>query len=547
MEPLQKITLSTPLPMEKFFNTAGPIKPALHYHIPPLERIDWEEIQHLIRSGKYFVLHAPRQTGKTTTLLAMMEALNQQGHYAALYANIEAAQAARGDFEVGIREVVGAIAAAAKWYLNEERLYAELDDIKAHRGMQGAVTELLSRWARWSPRPTVLFLDEVDALVGDTLISLLRQIRGGYAQRPEAFPQSIVLCGVRDVKDYRLHSRDAEIITGGSAFNIKAESLRLGCFSEHEVQRLWLQHTEATGQVFDDAIFPELWEDTRGQPWLVNALAHELTWKDRTARDRRVRLTLAHYRAARERLIESRATHLDQLTDKLQEPRVQRVLEPMLKSEDSSGQLDLNDVFYVEDLGLIERLTNGALRIANRIYQEVIPRELAFGSQMALVQETAWYVLDDHRLDMPKLLTAFQQFFREHADLWLRGFDYKEAGPQILLQAFLQRIVNGGGRIYREYALGRKRTDLYIEWPLDAAQGFHGPLQRIVIELKLLRKSLQMTLHEGLEQTATYAAQVGAEEAYLILFDREPDRPWDEKIWQATHHVAGRTIQVWGC
>lgn len=208
--------------MEKFFNTAGPIKPALHYHIPPLERIDWEEVQHLIQTGNYFVLHAPRQTGKTTVLLAMMEALNRQGAYTALYANIEAAQAARGNVELGIREVVGAIVAAAKWSLNEERLYAELDDIKTYRGMQGAVTELLCRWARGSPRPTVLFLDEVDALVGDTLISLLRQIRAGYAQRPEAFPQSIVLCGVRDVKDYRMQGGDAEIRNHYCTLNVSA-------------------------------------------------------------------------------------------------------------------------------------------------------------------------------------------------------------------------------------------------------------------------------------------------------------------------------------
>ncbi|MFW2132571.1 hypothetical protein [Ectothiorhodospira haloalkaliphila] len=109
-------------------------------------------------------------------------------------------------------------------------------------------------------------LDEVDALVGDTLISLLRQIRAGYPQRPDAFPQSILLCGVRDVRDYRLHQEGAQVITGGSAFNIKAESLRMGNFTEEERQTLWQQHTDETGQTFDPTIFQELWEDTHGQP-----------------------------------------------------------------------------------------------------------------------------------------------------------------------------------------------------------------------------------------------------------------------------------------
>ena len=87
--------------------------------------------------------------------------------------------------------------------------------------------------------------DEIDALVGDTLISMLRQLRAGYEERPKRFPISVILCGIRDVKDYRIHSSNKEIITGGSAFNIKAESLRLGDFSREECLELLidLQHT----------------------------------------------------------------------------------------------------------------------------------------------------------------------------------------------------------------------------------------------------------------------------------------------------------------
>ncbi|MEZ5476337.1 MAG: hypothetical protein R3E95_02205 [Thiolinea sp.] len=192
------------------------------------------------------------------------------------------------------------------------------------------LTTLLGQWAQLSDQPIVLMLDEVDALVGDTLISLLRQIRAGYAQRPQAFPQSIILCGVRDIRDYRMHTAHEEIITGGSAFNIKAKSLVMGNFTAEEVHALYQQHTAENGQVFEDAIFPELWEDSKGQPWLVNALGYEMTWEDRSARDRSTPITLERYKAARERLIRSRQTHLDQLTDKLREPRVNRVVEAIL-------------------------------------------------------------------------------------------------------------------------------------------------------------------------------------------------------------------------
>lgn len=106
----------------------------------------------------------------------------------------------------------------------------------------------LDRLCEALDRPLLLFIDEIDALVGDSLVSILRQLRSGYANRPDRFPQSVILCGVRDVRDYRIVLSNQDIITGGSAFNIKSESLRLGNFSREEIRELYLQHTAATGQ-----------------------------------------------------------------------------------------------------------------------------------------------------------------------------------------------------------------------------------------------------------------------------------------------------------
>ena len=130
-------------------------------------------------------------------------------------------------------------------------------------GEHNALKNALKSWSKNNKRPIVLLMDEIDSLVGDTLISVLRQLRSGYESRPALFPQSIVLCGVRDVKDYRIHSdKTKDIITGGSAFNIKAESLRLGNFGPQEIKDLYLQHTRETGQVFHDDVFPLVWELT---------------------------------------------------------------------------------------------------------------------------------------------------------------------------------------------------------------------------------------------------------------------------------------------
>jgi len=530
--------------MEKFFNTAGPIVPELHYYIPSFERIDWEEIKNLVDSRKYFLLHAPRQTGKTSALLEMMEQFNLDSRYAAVYCNIEMAQVARNDVARGMGSVCQALAESIKLYLKDSAV-AEWYEKKG-RGLEpeNKFKDMLAYWAEVSEKPIILLLDEADALVGDSLISLLRQIRSGYNQRPQAFPQSILLCGLRDIRDYRIHSGSGEIITGGSAFNIKSVSLRMGNFSPEECRALFLQHTEATGQPFAAEIFSELWEDTAGQPWLVNALAYELTWEDKSARDRSRAITLDDYFAARERLIQSRATHLDQLTDKLREPRVHRVIAPLLAGDESATAISSDDQLYCEDLGLI--VSRPQLKIANRIYREVIPRELIWVTQSRIVQETSWFVTFDNRLDFSALLKAFQQFFRENSDSWIERFDYKEAGPQLLLQAFLQRIINGGGRLNREYALGRRRTDLIIEWPLDPEKGFFGPVQKVVLELKILRGDREKLIAEGLKQVSAYADNCNAAEAHLIIFNRDPEVSWDDKISCTASEYSDCTIGVWG-
>lgn len=531
--------------MERFFNTEGPINKEDHYHINPLNRLDWEEVQFLIKTKKYFVLHAPRQTGKTTTMRSMMHALNDKGDYAALYVNIEAAQAARNDVNEGISGLCESIAHRAWLHLKTKKLSEWLEQKGRAISPRDRLNQLLSHWAQITDKPCVLLIDEVDALVGDTLISLLRQIRSGYDERPAAFPQSIIFCGVRDVRDYRMHS-GGDIISGGSAFNIKAKSLSMGNFDQTDIKQLYQQHTLETGQQFVPAIFEPMWHDTQGQPWLVNALAYEMTRESKPHRDRSQVIELEDYYAARERLIQSRATHLDQLSDKLKEPRVRSVIAPLLGTQDpvAANSASLDDLQYVQDLGLIK--LKPQLHISNRIYQEIIPRELTYPTQVNIAHQQGWYLDDNNHIDMVKLLTAFQQFFRENSEVWLERFDYKEAGPQLLMQAFLQRIVNGGGRINREYALGRRRTDLIIEWP-TTEQGYFGQVQRVVIELKIQYGSLDACIEKGLEQVSDYADKLGASQTHLIIFNRDADVSWDDKTWHRQSAYQGRDIAVWGC
>ena len=505
----------------RFFNTEGPVRPADHYAIPPLDRVDVDELLALIRAKRYFVLHAPRQTGKTSALIALRDLLNSgaAGDFRCVDVNVEVAQVARDDVARGVRAILSSLASSAR-FLGDDYPDEVWPDVLAKAGPEDALKELLDRWCAANPTPLVLLVDEIDALVGDTLLSVLRQLRAGYQQRPGGFPQSVVLCGVRDIRDYRIRSSSGEVIAGGSPFNVAAKSLRLGDFTETETRALMAQHTEETGQRFSAAAQEAVWTQTRGQPWLVNALCAGACFDNKAGRDRSRVIETHDVHVAREELILARRTHLDQLAHKLEEERVRRVVEPILSGGDV--QHHARDLEYVRDLGLLA--PDSPPRIANPIYAEVVPRELGYVLQDSLDVQTAWYVDGAGRLNLTKLLTAFRTFFGEHSEHWLGRFsEYPEAGPQLILQAYLHRVVNGGGRLEREYGLGRGRTDLLVLWPREPGQP-SDLWERFVVECKVLRdsdrKSLAWTVEQGVEQTMAYMARCRAEEGHLVVIDR---------------------------
>ena len=262
------------------FNTEGPVVAQDHYCIPPLERLNLPSILELIGDKRYLVLHAPRQTGKTSALLALRDLLNSggAGDFRCVYVNVEAAQAVREDVRRAMQVILGELASRAR-SAGDEFLYDAWPDILATFG-DGALAEALTRWCENTAAPVVLLIDEIDTLIGDTLIAVLRQLRARYDRRPESFPQSVVLCGVRDVRDYRIQS------------------------------------TAETPEALET-----VWRQTRGQPWLVNALCRRVCFDEAAGRGSRA-ITAPDVLDAQEYLILSRQVHLDQLADKLQEDRV---------------------------------------------------------------------------------------------------------------------------------------------------------------------------------------------------------------------------------
>ncbi len=502
-----------PTTMRKFFNTAGPNVPKDHYTVKPLARLT--SLRQLFEDKRYFILHAPRQTGKTTIMRLFAQELTREGNYIGLYINIEAAQAVRNSVERSNAIFIERVREEARMLLPKE--YFPSKECSADLSGDGAFQTFLNRWCHELPKPLVLFIDEADALIGDSLLSLLRQVRSGYANRPHGFPHSLALIGLRDIRDYRIFSDSSgDYVIGGSAFNIKDKSLTIENFTLDEVRALYQQHTEVTGQVFEEEAVQFIHEQTGGQPWLVNAIARQLCFEDKAIPWTQA-ITKNDAEEKIEELILRRDTHFDQLADKLTEPRVARVIERILVGQNApndeyyGGALPSDDVQYTIDLGLVKAGVNG-YEIANPIYREIVPRELTHQQQNELAERPLWYVTDDGRLDIEKVLTQFYEFYKRHGEMITKRRYYTEAAHHLMFLSWLQRIVNGGGRVFREYASGLGRMDLLVEF----GKGEH--LQEIVIELK---KESRFAEQDGIPQVAGYAKRMSKTEAYLIIFRRQ--------------------------
>ena len=204
------------LPAMRFFNTEGPVVAEDHYCIPPLERIDHAEVLELIRRRRYFVLHAPRQTGKTSALLALRDLLEAggAGDYRCVYVNVEAAQAVREDVERAMRVILGEMGDSAL-FQGDGFLDGIWSDILARFG-DGALGAALTRWCRADPKPLVLLIDEIDTLIGDTLSRGAAPAPGRFTfGAPGASRRAWCCAGWRDVRDYRIHSStERAVVTG---------------------------------------------------------------------------------------------------------------------------------------------------------------------------------------------------------------------------------------------------------------------------------------------------------------------------------------------
>ena len=523
--------------MARWFNIGGPCNPAKHYMLSAMARLP--EVAGLVRKEQYFVVHAPRQCGKTTAFQVLADEINARGEMVAHYCSVEAVQEFR-DPTTSMAEIAQQIC------LNLD-LYPELFgkgtkdailEVIAKSSDTAVITNTLKAISEHLKKPFIVFFDEVDCLSDATLVSFLRQLRNGRiaCKTPNSFPISIALIGMRNIRDYKAKIRpDSEALGSASPFNVITEAMTLRSFTEDEVRALYRQHTDETGQVFEEDALAKAWESSQGQPYLVNALARWCVEKIHHE-DFSEPVTGADMDVAKEKIIRERGTHLDSLMERMKEPRVRRIVESVMLGDDMLFDESDDDVRFVLDLGILKNV-NGALVPSNPMYAEIIGRYLSWSTQERMkrvIPETPWVREDG--LDMAGLMAAFQQFWRENASEDAVPFGYREAYPHLVLQAFLQRVINGGGQIAREMALGRGRLDLGVH--------FRGAVYAVEVKTRALYEKSHEKAHQ---QVLGYMDRLGVPEGWLVVVDADLTKPWEDKISSEDLQLDGKMIHVVGC
>ena len=489
--------------MPKWFNTAGPCQADIHYMLSPLARLP--KLTQLIEQRGYFVIHAPRQMGKTTAMLTLAQQLTASGKYTAIMVSAEVGAPFPHDPSTAEAAMLDDWQNVIKF-----RLPSELHPPSWPSPASGQrIGTVLSAWAQQSPRPLVVFIDEIDALQDETLIYVLRQLRSGYPNRPRGFPHALALVGVRDVRDYKMATGGSTRLNTASPFNIKIKSLTLRNFNVIEVAELYNQHTAETGQIFEPQAIQHAFTLTQGQPWLVNALAKEII--EEIVTDPTQSITIQHFEITKEILIQRQDTHLDSLVSILREDRVRKILEPMLAGQELSD-IPSDDVQFLIDLGLCRMSSQGGLAIANPIYQEVLPRVLSRTPEASLPQIAPSWLTPDGHLIPECLLEAFLSFWRQHGQPLLKSAPYQEIAAHLVLMAFLHRVVNGSGTLEREYAIGSDRMDLCLRYGTTT----------LAMELKVWRAGRPDPLQAGLAQLDRYLVGLGLKTGWLVIFDQRP-------------------------
>ena len=514
------------------FSTYGPVNPKDHYVVSRTEEL--ADFIHRVKLGRYIVIFAPRQTGKTTFFQWALDAL--------------AADTAETYFPIELNFEVYEDYAASDFYASlYEDIYAEIERVFEERGT--VPSETLSQFLKdakltdhvamirffqkfgtfLGDERLVLLIDEFDGIPREAVKGFLHALRSIYVHRSMQYPYSVGIVGVKSIAQLNL---DRSI----SPFNIQDE-FTLPNFTLEQVQELLGQYTDEIGQAFAPEVIENIHRQTAGQPFLVNRFAQILTKEMDIPKSKTI--TMEHFLKVHMQLLEEGNANISHLLTNIRRDRRFERLLMRITSYERGLRFNPDDEIIGElaMYGVIAKGTDGMCEIVNPIYQHRILqafKPLVNGLESEYFSEENGddfvdYLAPDGVIELGSLLDNFQAFIARAGFRILQVPDTpKEYVGQHLLYAYLDQFISlVQGVMYLEVQTGRGRMDLVI---------FHNA-RKYVVETKIWEG--QRRYAAGKNQLAAYLKLEGVGEGYYVVFDHrsEPEPRAETEI------IEGLTIR----
>ena len=499
----------------KTFSTYGPVNPEENYVVS--RAVELADFINRVKQGRYIVIFAPRQTGKTTFFHWALDAL--------------AADTAETYFPIELNFEVYEDYAASDFYVSlYKRIYEEIQRVFQKRGTvpSEALNQLLENaqltdhvamleffqqfGAFLGDEKLVLIIDEFDGIPRDGVKGFLRSLRNIYVHRSmRQCPYSVGIVGVKSIAQLNL---DRSI----SPFNIQDE-FTLPNFTLEQVGELLAQYTDEVGQAFAPEVIENIHRQTAGQPFLVNRFAQILTEDMNIPKTEPI--TMEYFSKAHAEILEENNTNLTHLVTNIRrDPRFKNILMEIVSYE-RGVRFSLRHELISElaTYGVIARGADDRCEIVNPIYHYCILqtfKPIVNGLEKDyLPEDTDFldYLTPTGQIDMEMLLDNFRDFIARVGFRILQVPETpKEYVGQDLLYAYLDQFVSlTRGVMYLEVQTGRGRMDLVI---------FHNA-QKYIVETKIWEGNRRY--QAGKAQLAAYLKLEGATEGYYVVFDHRAE------------------------
>ncbi len=490
----------------RIFEDSGTVNPEEAYYVP-LDNVTNsknQDIKTMVDRGRYFSIFAPRQSGKTTFLKEVCRELHEDQTYAAVILSFQKyKQLDKRTFYAQVqkhlyRQLIDRLTVVKCEKLPEIKSFLNTHRLTNHISFSDLFEEL-NRMIEY--KKIVVFIDEFDGIPRKELENFLTTLRDLYQQYKDIKQKalySVGLIGIRNI---------TKLVVGGiSPFNI-ADQVELPPFSLKNIRDLYAQYTEETNQPFTQSAVKKVYEETAGQPWLVNRLGTILTVnvKPETVKP----IDEKDVEIAIQILLLERNDHFDNLYEKAilyKETFVKIVFDHVKYIPNDKEQT------WLEQYGLIKKKERNAL-VANNIYKERYIETFFSDAKLSEDISISEYSLSDDSLDMERIILDFEKYITRIgvSAFYEKKKPYEKTG-QFLLTAWLYQFVKGGeGDLRYEVPTGLGRMDILLT--------YKG--KKYIIETKVNRHDdLTAIIEESILQLSSkYLATESTTLGYLVIYD----------------------------